>query len=78
MTAKNKFSIFSRSTDKSQRMPKQDLDAISRAYPDDENEVNLSEILKAIGCAINVCYEKFVTHLYTVANVSRIFRNRRY
>ena len=28
----------------------------------------------------NVCYEKFVTHLllYTVANVSRIFRNRRY
>jgi hypothetical protein len=27
-------------------MPKQDLDAISRAYPDDENEVNLSEILK--------------------------------
>jgi len=27
-----------RSTDKSQRMPKQDLDAISRAYPDDENE----------------------------------------
>ena len=29
---------------------------------------------------INVCYEKFVTHLllYTVANVWRIFRNRRY
>ena len=27
----------------------------------------------------NVCYEKFVTHLlmYTVANLSRIFRNRR-
>ena len=27
----------------------------------------------------NVCYEKFVAHLllYTVANVSRIFRNRR-
>ena len=40
MTVKNKFFIFSRSTDKSQRMPKQDLDAISRAYPDDENEVN--------------------------------------
>jgi hypothetical protein len=29
---------------------------------------------------INVCYKKFVTHLllYTVANVWRIFRNRRY
>ena len=28
----------------------------------------------------NICYEKFVTHLllYTVANVWRIFRNRRY
>ena len=27
----------------------------------------------------NVCYKKFVTHLllYTVANVRRIFRNRR-
>ena len=37
-----------------------------------------------LGCNLNseanVCYEKFVTHLllYTVANVSRIFRNRRY
>ena len=30
-------------------------------------------------CKFNVCYEKFVTHLllYIVANVWRIFRNRR-
>ena len=33
-------------------MPKQDLDAISRAYPDDENEVNFEN--EPIACAIKL------------------------
>ena len=42
--------------------------------------VLVQSVFKTFEMPYNVCYEKFVTHLllYTVANVSRIFRNRRY